>query len=202
MMNVEKHMVIQLKVLNYDQVFKDFSKTVPNLAIRDKIYNMHLGTFQVQATVYHIGCFSFQGHYKSVNYDNIWYTANDLNYSIGVKLECNSNCTGMMSYLLIYGKIDNNPLLISNIETNMSRLSNELLDTGDALGKVDESYEAERIADELVELEKIYSDDTQLNVEYSTRDMEKRNTVLMLSLLNLIGKMTLGVTQSNHLFLK
>lgn len=163
---------------------------------------MHLGTFQVQATVYHIGCFSFQGYYKSVNYDNIWYTSNDLNYSIGVKLECNSNDTGMMSYLLIYEKIDNNPLLISNIETNMSRLSNELLDTGDALEKVDESYEAERIADELVELEKIYSDDTQLNVEYNTRDMEKRNTVLILSLLNLIGKMTLGVTQSNHLFLK
>ena len=84
----------------------------------------------------------------------------------------------------------------------MSRRSNELLDTGDTLEKVDESYEAERIADELVELEKIYSDDTQLNVEYSTRDMEKRNTVLMLSLLNLIGKMALGVTQSNHLFLK
>ena len=50
---------------------------------------MLLGTFQLQAVVYHIGCSRFLGHYKSsVKYDNIWYTTNGLNYSIDVKLEC------------------------------------------------------------------------------------------------------------------
>ena len=95
MMNVEKCIVIQLKIFNYDQVSKDFRKTVPNFVIEDKIdnINMLLGTFQLQPIVYHIGCSPFQGHYKSSKkYDKIWYTTNDLNY--GVKLECCTNDTG------------------------------------------------------------------------------------------------------------
>ena len=39
--------------------------------------------------------------------------------------------------------------------------------------KVDESYETERIADELVELEEIYSGDSELNKEYCTSNLEK-----------------------------
>ena len=39
--------------------------------------------------------------------------------------------------------------------------------------KVDESYETERIADELVELEEIYSGDSELNMEYCTSNLEK-----------------------------
>ena len=54
-------MVIQL-IFNYDQVSKEFSKTVPNLVIEEKIYNILLGTFQLQAIVYHIGCSPFQGN--------------------------------------------------------------------------------------------------------------------------------------------
>ena len=65
MMNVEKCMVIQFKIFNYDQVFKDFSKTVSNLVIEEKIDNMPFGSFQLQAVVYQIGCSPFRGHYKS-----------------------------------------------------------------------------------------------------------------------------------------
>ena len=39
--------------------------------------------------------------------------------------------------------------------------------------KVDESYETERIADESVVLEEIYSDDSELNTEYNTNDLGK-----------------------------
>ena len=53
------------------------------------------------------------------------YTTNDLNYSIGVELQCSTNDTGMIPYLLIYEKIGNDPLLISNVETDMSQLTNE-----------------------------------------------------------------------------
>ena len=75
------------------------------------------------------------------------YTINDLNYSIGVKMECSTNDTGMIPYLLIYEKIGSDPLLISDEETDMSQLTNELHSTDDVLEKVDENYETERIAD-------------------------------------------------------
>ena len=97
---------------------------------------MLLGTSEVQAITYHIGCCPFQGHYKSsVKYDNIWYTINDLNYSIGVELECSKYNTGMIPYLLIYEKIGNDPLFISNVEADMSQLTNELHNTDDVLQK-------------------------------------------------------------------
>ena len=70
----------------------------------------------------------------------------------------------MILYLLIYENIGNDPLLISNVETDMSRLSNELQNTDDVLEKVDESYETEGIADELVVFEGIYSDDSEFNM--------------------------------------
>ena len=54
----------------------------------------------------------------------------------------------------------------------MEQLANALHNTDDVLEKVDESYEAERIADKLVVLEEIYSGDSQLNMEYSTSDLE------------------------------
>ena len=41
--------------------------------------------------------------------------------------------------------------------------------------KVDESYETERIANKLVVLEEIYSNDFELNMEYNTIDLEKGN---------------------------
>lgn len=142
-------------------MFEGFSKTVPNLVNEQKIYNMLLGTFQIQGIICHIGCSPFQGHYKSsVKYDNIWYTINDLNYSIGVKLGSSTN--------------DANPLLISNNEIDMSRLSNELNNTDDVLEKADENYETERIANELVLLEEIYSGDAELNNEYDKSGLEKR----------------------------
>ena len=120
---------------------------------------MLLGKFQPQVIAYHICC--SQGRYKSsVKYDNIWYTINDLNYSIGVKLGSSTN--------------DANPLLISNIETDVSRLSNELHNTDDVLEKADENYETERIANELVLLEEIYSGDAELNNEYNKIGLEKR----------------------------
>ena len=109
-----------------------------------------------------------------MKYDNIWYTTNDLNYSIGMKLECND--TGIIPYLLIYEKIGNDPLLISNVETDMSQISNELHKTDDVLEKVDESFETKRIADELVLLEEICSDDSELNMEYNTSDLETGNS--------------------------
>ena len=45
MMNVEKCMVIQFKKFNYDQLFKDFSKTVSNLVIEEKIITCLWGHF-------------------------------------------------------------------------------------------------------------------------------------------------------------
>ena len=94
-----------IEIFNYDQVSKDFSKTVPSLLIEEKIQNMLLGRFKLQAIVYHIGWSLFRGHYKSsVKYDKIWYTNNDLNYSIGVELKCSTNETGMIPYLLICEK--------------------------------------------------------------------------------------------------
>ena len=77
-------MVIRLKMFHY--------KKVSNLVIEDKIHNILLGKFHLQSIVYPI-CYSlFQGRYKSsLKYDNIWYTTNDLNYSIGVKLESSTN---------------------------------------------------------------------------------------------------------------
>ena len=84
-----------------------------------------------------------------MKYDNIWYTTSNLNHSIGVELECCTNNTGMIPYLLIYEKkIGNDAFLTSNVETDMSQLSNELHNFDDALEKVDESSETERIADE------------------------------------------------------
>ena len=65
------------------------------------------------------------------------------------------------------------PLMISNVETDMSQLTNERPNTDDVLEKPDESYETERIADELDVLEEIYSDDSELNMEYNTSDLEK-----------------------------
>ena len=174
MMNVEKYMVSQSKIFNY-QVSKGFSKTVPNLVIEEKIRNMLLGTFQLQVIVYPIDCSLFRGHKSSVKYDNIWYTTNDLNYSIGVELEYSTNVTVMIPYLPIYEKIGNDPLLISNVETDMLQLSNELHNSDDGLEKVDESYGTERIGDELVVLEEIYSYDFELNMEYNTSDLEKGN---------------------------
>ena len=41
--------------------------------------------------------------------------------------------------------------------------------------KVHESCETERISDELVVLEEVYSDDSGLNVEYNTSDLEEGN---------------------------
>ena len=46
----------------------------------------------------------------------------------------------------------------------MSLLSNELHNSNDVLEKVGKSYETKRIADELVVLDKIYSDDSELNM--------------------------------------
>ena len=56
-MSVEKYMANQLKTFNYNQVFEVLSKTVLKLAIE--------ATFQLQAIVYHIGCYPFHKHYKS-----------------------------------------------------------------------------------------------------------------------------------------
>ena len=59
-MNVEKYMVSQLKIFNYDdQVSKDFNKTVANLVIEEKIHNMLLGTFQLQAIILSYWLLSF-----------------------------------------------------------------------------------------------------------------------------------------------
>ena len=41
--------------------------------------------------------------------------------------------------------------------------------------KVHESYDTERILDELVVLEEVYSDDSGLNAEYNTSDLEEDN---------------------------
>ena len=79
----------------------------------------------------------------------------------------------MILFLLIYKKIDNELLLISNVETDMSQLTNKLHNTDDVLEKVDERYETERNADELVVLEEKYSDNPELNMEYNTSDLEK-----------------------------
>ena len=46
-------------------------------------------------------------------------------------MESTTNDAGMIPYLVVYEKIGNDPLLISNVETDMSRLSNELHNTDD-----------------------------------------------------------------------
>ena len=79
----------------------------------------------------------------------------------------------MILFLLIYKKIDNELLLISNVETDMSQLTNKLHNTDDVLDQVDERYETERNADELIVLEEKYSDNPELNMEYNTSDLEK-----------------------------
>ena len=117
-------------------------KHFQKLAIEEKTHNMLLGTFALQAIVSHTGCSPLRGHYKSsVKYDNILYTTNGLNYSIGVELECSTNHAGGVPYLLIYEKIGNDPFFISNVETDMSQLTNELHNTDDVLEEVGESYE-------------------------------------------------------------
>ena len=65
--------------------------------------------------------------------------------------------------------------LISNVETDISPLSNELYNTDDVSEKEDKSYETQGIADELVVLEEIYSDVLELNMEDKTHDLEKGN---------------------------
>ena len=66
--------------------------------------------------------------------------------------------------------------------------------------KVDESYETERIADELVLLEEIYSDDSELNMEYKTTDLEKDNSDFVVTESH--RKDDIRCNQSNHLPLK
>ena len=92
-----------------------------------------------------------------------------------MELKCSINDTGMILFLLIYKKIDNELLLISNVETDMSQLTNKLHNTDDVLEQVDERYETERNADELIVLEEKYSDNPELNMEYNTSDLEKGN---------------------------
>ena len=66
-------------------------KHFQKLAIEEKTHNMLLGTFALQAIVSHTGCSPLRGHYKSsVKYDNILYTTNGLNYSIGVEVQYKS----------------------------------------------------------------------------------------------------------------
>ena len=72
-------------------------------------------------------------------------------------------------------KIGNDPLLISNVETDISPLSNELFNTDDVSEKEDKSYETQGIVDELVVLEEIYSDVFELNMEDNTHDLENGN---------------------------
>ena len=79
----------------------------------------------------------------------------------------------MILFLLIYKTIDNELLLISNVETDMSQLTNKLHNTDDVLEKVDERYETERNADELVVLGEAYMHNPELNMEYNTSDLEK-----------------------------
>ena len=57
----------------------------------------------------------------------------------------------------------------------MSQVSSELHNTDDALEKVDEKHKTERIANEVVLLEEVHSDDSELNIEYNTSDLEKGN---------------------------
>ena len=87
----------------------------------------------------------------------------------------------MILFLLIYKKIDNELLLISNVETDMSQLTNKLHNTDDVLEKVDERYETERNADELVVLGEKYSDNPELNMEYNTSDLEKGSIDLVVN---------------------
>ena len=112
-------------------------------------------------------------------------------------MESTTNDAGMIPYLVIYEKIYNDPLLIGNVETDRPKLSNKLHNTDDVLKKVDETYETERIADELFVLEETYSDYSELSMELNKSDQKK--VILILLLLNLIGNMILGVTQSNYL---
>ena len=72
-------------------------------------------------------------------------------------------------------KIGNDPLLISNVETDISPLSNQLFNTDDVSEKEDKSYETQGIVDELVVLEEIYSDVFELNMEDNTHDLENGN---------------------------
>ena len=72
-------------------------------------------------------------------------------------------------------KIGNDPLLISNVETDISPLSNQLFNTNDVSEKEEKSYETQGIVDELVVLEEIYSDVFELNMEDNTHDLENGN---------------------------
>ena len=52
MMNVKKYMVIQLKIFNYDQESKGFSKTVPHLVMEDKIHNINMFLGDISTSSY------------------------------------------------------------------------------------------------------------------------------------------------------
>ena len=63
----------------------------------------------------------------------------------------------------------------------MSQLINKSHNTDDVLEKVDENYKTERIADELVVLEEICLDESELNMEYNTRAFEKFSIVFIVT---------------------
>ena len=104
--NVEKYLIIQVKIFNYDKKKKVSMKTTPNLIIEEEFQNILLGKFDLKGVVYHIGDSMARGHYvSSVKINNVWYTLNDEIISMGVKLMCSSNdIDGAVPYLLVYEK--------------------------------------------------------------------------------------------------
>ena len=63
LINIEKYIILQLKVFGYNKHTQSPFKIVPNLKIEEEITNLVLGKFRLCSIVYHIGDSSFQGHY-------------------------------------------------------------------------------------------------------------------------------------------
>ena len=104
--NVEKYMIVQLKIFEFNRDTLAYTKKIPNLFIEEEINNILLGILDLRAVVYHIGDSPFSGHYmSSVKYNETWYTTNDDKCYAGVQLHCSNNNDNVMTpYLLIYEK--------------------------------------------------------------------------------------------------
>ena len=104
----EKYVVMQLKIFGYNRDNNRGFKIIPDLIIEEEINNILIGTLKLRAIVYHVGDSPDQGHYVcAVKNGDTWYTCNDDQINLGVKLKCNSTIKDdlLIPYLLMYEKV-------------------------------------------------------------------------------------------------
>ena len=73
LININKFMIIQLKMFGYDQSKQELYKIVPKLKIEEQVTSILLGKLNLRAIVYHIGNSPVVGHYvASVKRGDTW----------------------------------------------------------------------------------------------------------------------------------